>query len=597
MKTINRTYLWVFLCIFFTQCTRISNNRTFVHPLTAQADTNVVLPPLWAFGVMYGGYTNQDETMNRVDEIIDHDYPIDAYWIDSWFWSYDDKGKGPHRYMDFIADTIGYPDRKAMWNHLEQRNIKGGFWAWDCIFQTGNEAAFEDFQQKGYFRNTYVESNPWHNNSTTTAMFQTEKDNKKGTLCGNIDFNNPEAVNYFKQQMKHFFEEGADFIKLDRTSAIPVCKVMFEMSQEFGKETKGRGFLFSHTGGQETEEYKRYPGKWTDDTRSDWTVEKPNKNFNSWVPAVALKENIAMFNDTMRRSSCNIPFLANDLGGFDMGITDQLDEELFIRWMQFSQFNPIVEIFSQPENPTANLPYRYSERADKLFRDYSHLRMGLFPYIYSYAHLTRLEGKLMMRKIAGQVYEYLFGNEFFVAPVYEQGAVDREFQLPAGSWVNFWTGEILEGGRKHKVAAPLEQIPLMVRQGAIIPMRAYARSIEKGTNDTLTLHVYPGADSEFTLIEDDGSSNDYLKGIYAKTEITSKTGKNSQKIEIAPMLGYYDGIQPKRTWRICVHGAKKVDSLICNGTVLPYFSQESRITSAYYTADKYEKTIFEIKNE
>lgn len=465
-----KTCLGLLACsLLFSMCTGNKENQTYVHPVPEAADTNVVLPPSWAFGVLYGSYTNQQETVERVDEIIAHDYPIDAYWIDSWFWDHANEGKGPKKYMDFVADTIGYPDRKAMWDYLQKQGVKGGFWAWDCIFQTGNEEAFADFEEKGYFRNTHVESNPWHNNSTTTAMFQTEGGSKKGTLCGNIDFNNPEAVAYFKQRMKHFFDEGADFIKLDRTSAINVCKVMFEMSQEFGRETQGRGFLLSHTGGVESEEFKRYPGKWTDDTRSDWTIEKPTKKFNSWVPAVALKENIAMFNDTARKSSCNIPFLANDMGGFDMGITDQLDEELFIRWLQFSQFNPIVEAFSQPENPSANLAYRYSERADRLFRQYTHLRMELFPYVYSYAHKTRLEGELMMRKLPGQIYEYLFGNELFVAPVYEQGATEREFMLPAGKWVNYWNGDVLEGGQMQKVAAPIEQIPLLVRQGSIIP--------------------------------------------------------------------------------------------------------------------------------
>ncbi len=594
MKKLNTYLVLVTGVLLFATCTDNKQNNNYVHPNTAQADTNVVLPPSWAFGVMYGSYTNQEGTIRRVDDIIAHDYPIDAYWIDSWFWDHANEGKGPKKYMDFVADTLGYPDRKAMWDYLEKRNVKGGFWAWDCIFQTGNEKAFDDFLQKGYFRNTYVESNPWHNNSTTTAMFQTEGGSKKGTLCGNIDFNNPEAVAYFKQRMKHFFDEGADFIKLDRTSAIPVCKVMFEMSQEFGKDTKGRGFIFSHTGGMETEEYKRYPGKWTDDTRSDWTIEKPNKKFNSWVPAVALKENIAMFNDTARTSSSTIPFLANDLGGFDMGITDKVDEELYIRWLEFSMFNPIVEVFSQPENPTANLPYLYSERADRLFCQYSHLRMELFPYIYSYAHQTRWEGKLMMRKIPGQIYEYMFGDELFVAPVYEEGATKREFMLPGGDWINYWTGEELKGGQKHTVAAPIEQIPLLVRKGSIIPMRNYARSVEAGTNDELTLHVYPGADSRFTLIEDDGTSNDYLKGIYAKTLIDSKAGKNRQIITIAPVLGMYEGMKQKRSVRVCVHGLKPVNGIVCNGNDLELTEQEDKIYSAYISVDKLEETVIEI---
>jgi hypothetical protein len=70
------------------------------------------------------------------------------------------------------------------------------------------------------------------------------------------------------------------------------------------------------------------------------------------------------------------------------------------------------------------------------------------------------------------------------------------------------------------VNVSLEQIPLFIREGSVIPMRKYAPSIEAGNNDTLYLHVYPGAQGTFTLIEDDGSFNDYLKGGYAKTIIT-----------------------------------------------------------------------------
>lgn len=532
------------------------------------ADTNLVLPPAWAFGILYGGYTNQQETIKTIEEIKKHNYPIDAFWIDSWFWSYNDKGKGPAKYIDFVADTVSYPNRKAMWNYLQQDNIKGGFWIWDCILETGNEVAFNDFKEKGFFSSIYLNTNSWHNGSRSTAMFQNGKE-EKGTQCGNIDFNNPSAVNYYKQQMKPFFDEGADFIKLDRTADINTCRAMFEMSQQLGKETKGRGFLLSHSFDTENEEYKRYPTKWSDDTRSDWTIEKPLIDFNSWVPFVAFKENIAMFTDPVKKTSA-IPFLTNDMGGFDMGKTHKPDEELYIRWMQFSMFNPITEVFSQPENPTANLAWNYSKRADTLFRNYAHWRMQLFPYIYSYALRSRIEGKHMLGKFPQHIYQYTYGDEMLLAPVYEKNAVTQNVYLPDGKWVNYWTGEIKNGNQTYTVEAPVEQIPLFIKMGAIIPMRNYYSSIEKGNNNVLTLHVYPGADGVFNLLEDDGISNDYLKGIYASTRLKQINKSGKLILQIDPVEGTYAGMKQTRKWFINIHSGKKPSQVKVNNLVAKF---------------------------
>ncbi len=539
-------------------------------------DSNLILPPAWAFGVLYGGYTNQQETIDRVNAIKAHNYPIDAYWIDSWFWSHADKGIGPHKYIDFIADSIGYPDRKKMWQHLQHLGIKGGFWTWDCILETGNEKAFYDFKNKGLFSSVYINKNSWHNKGTSTAMFQ-EKAGHPGTACGNIDFDNPVATAYFKKQMKHFFEEGADFIKLDRTSKISTCKTMFEMSQEFGRETKGRGFILSHTGGMETEEYKRYPTKWTDDTRSDWNIENPLIKFNDWVPAVAFKENIALFTDPDKATS-RIPFLANDLGGFDMGYTSKPEEELYIRWLQFSMFNPITEVFCQPENPTANLAWNYSATADSIFRQYARLRMQLYPYIYSYAHRSRIEGRPMIGKIPGQLYEYLFGEEILAAPVYEKGAQSRPVYLPHGEWFNYWTGEKYNGNTTVTAAAPLAQMPLFIKAGAILPLRNYASSIEKGNNDTILLHLYPGADGRFILREDDGLSNDYLSGRLASTLINMKHTAGKTTIHIAESTGNYTGMKKNRKWILYIYDWRKPQKTVAGNK--PITNRRDKTTGA-----------------
>lgn len=531
-------------------------------PDISPVDTNVVLPPAWAFGMLYGGYTDQAGTIDRIKMIQAHDYPIDAYWIDSWFWSYADSGAGPAGYLDFRGDNKAYPDRREMWSWMEQNNIKGGFWVWDCIQETGNEEAFHDFKGKGFFSGVYLNRNPWHNKGTTTAMFSEDRDHP-GTLCGNINFDNPKAVSYFKERLKPFFEEGADFIKLDRTDRISVCKAMYELTSSEGRESMGRGLILSHSSGTDSPEYKRYPLKWTDDTRSDWTVETPLIRFDPWVPEIALKENIAMYTNPAYTTS-SIPFLTNDLGGFDMGKTEKPEEELYIRWMQFSMFCPVTEVFSQPENPTSNLAWNYSSLADSLFRKYSHKRMQLFPYIYSYAHLSRLKGVNIIRPLPGHLYEYMFGNEILVAPVYEKNLRQRSVHLPAGNWVDYWTGDQLEGGRKHLINAPVELIPLLVRQGAIIPERPYSSSVKKGSNDTLILNIYPGADYTFTLIEDDGMSNEYQKGRFASTEVTGRVNDKGFILTVNPVQGSFNGMKSSRYWYLKIHSGRGPQSIMVN---------------------------------
>jgi alpha-glucosidase (family GH31 glycosyl hydrolase) len=532
------------------------------HPISEMTDTNVIIPPAWAFGVLYGGYTNQEGTIETIREIQKHDYPIDAYWIDSWFWSFDDKGIGPHKYIDFVADTVAFPDRKKMWDFMEENNIKGGFWVWDCIQETGNEEVFADFKEKGYFRDIYMNTNTWHNKSTSTAMHIKGGD-IDGTPTGNIDFDNPEAASYFKTRMKHFFDEGADFIKLDRTTRLSVVKSIFEMSQEFGKETKGRGFMLSHMDGIDNEEYKRYPAKWTSDTRSDWSIENPLKEFNSWVPAIAFKENITLFTDTAKKTS-QIPFLTNDTGGFDMGNTDELDEELYIRWVQFSMFNPITSIFSQPENPTGNLAWRYSHRADSIFCFYSHLRVKLFPYIYSYAHDHRNLGNHMLRKIPGQLYDFKLGDEILVSPVYEKNATTRKVLFPEGEWYDYQSGRFYEGGKDYLVAAPIEHIPLFIRKGSIIPMRSYSSSIERGNNDLLHIHIFTGGNTSFRLIEDDGTSNDYLEGIYALTNMELTESEKKITFSVYPVEGFFKGMNHSRNWEFVFHHTEKPEKVLLN---------------------------------
>ena len=550
------------------------------------ADSLIVLPPSWAFGYVYGAYTNQEQSFALINNIIEHDYPIDAFWIDSWIWDWKNQGEGPQKYIDFVGDTISYPNLKNLWSFMEEKNIKSGMWVWDCILKTGNEKAYNDFKSRGYFKNEYINTNSWHNGSKTTIM-DGNAVKVNGTWCGNIDFENPEAAAYFKDQMSHFFDDGLDFLKLDRTDAIPIVKAMFELSQEKGKETKGRGFVFSHSNGVETGEYKKYPGKWTDDTRSDWSAFKHKRPFQPWIPKVGLKENIAMYTD-LNKHYHKIPFLANDMGGFAVSEDGFIDEELYIRWLQFATFVPLTTPFSQPENNSGNIAFNISERADTIFKTFSHFKMKLFPYIYTYAHKSRIDGVNTIRPIKDDLYTYHFGDNFLVAPVYEEGARSRVVNFPKGNtWINYWTGEEYTGGTNDTIQANINVIPLFIKKGAIIPMRSYSRSVMAGTNDFLELHLYPGENSSFQLIEDDGISNEYLKGIFAITDLDIANLNDSFfKLTINPVKGSYKGMNEIRKWQVFIH-SNKIFKEIKIGSKTQRLIQENGVMKSEIIIRKY----------
>ncbi len=113
--------------------------------------------------------------------------------------------------------------------------------------------------------------------------------------------------------------------------------------------------------------------------------------------------------------------------------------------------------------------------------------------------------------------EYMFGPALLVAPVTEQGRTSRKVYLPAGTdWYNFWTNERLHGGQTITVAAPIDTIPLFVRAGSILPLGAPVESTNENQK-IAKLRVYPGADGDFDLYNDDGTTYAYEQG---KLELT-----------------------------------------------------------------------------
>ena len=137
-------------------------------------------------------------------------------------------------------------------------------------------------------------------------------------------------------------------------------------------------------------------------------------------------------------------------------------------------------------------------------------------------------------------------------PVTEQGATSRHLYLPQGEWYDFWSGSTKEGPCDLDAPAPLSRIPLYVRAGSIVPMGPDVQYAEQDRDGPIELRVYPGADGEFTIYEDEGNTYAYEKGAYATVPVHWNDAIRT--LTIGDRKGTYDGMPAKRTFRIVFVG-------------------------------------------
>jgi alpha-glucosidase/alpha-D-xyloside xylohydrolase len=108
--------------------------------------------------------------------------------------------------------------------------------------------------------------------------------------------------------------------------------------------------------------------------------------------------------------------------------------------------------------------------------------------------------------------QYLWGRDMLIAPVYKPGATERTVYLPEGRWYDWFDGTVIEGGREYARKVDLGTMPIFVRAGSIIPIDPPRQYESEQVEGDLTFRIYTGADGEYALYEDDGISNDYLRG-------------------------------------------------------------------------------------
>src|SRR5208337_4870658 len=193
--------------------------------------------------------------------------------------------------------------------------------------------------------------------------------------------------------------------------------------------------------------------------------------------------------------------------------------ELFVRWFEWGSFQPVMRAHGERNH---NEVWAYGKQAEPILAKYLRLRYQLMPYTYSLAYGSYQTGAPFVRalfmdfpddpNVADLPDEYMFGPALLVAPVTEQGATTRKVYLPAGpDWYNYWTNERIKGGQTITAAAPIDTLPLFVRAGSIVPLGTPVQSAQQ-PQAIASVRVYAGADADFTLFSDDGTSYSYEHG-------------------------------------------------------------------------------------
>jgi alpha-glucosidase len=251
-----------------------------------------------------------------------------------------------------------------------------------------------------------------------------------------------------------------------------------------------------------------------------------------------------------------------DGGGFKDGTPTP---ENYARWIQFGAFTPIFRVHG--ELGQKRQPWVYGPVAEKAATAAIRLRYALIPYIYSYEHTRRATGVGLVRpllfdwpedpNVRNDVDSWLFGDWLLASPVVVQGQTAKDIYLPAGRWTDWFSGKVYEGGRSIRLAIDSKtwgDIPLFVRDGAIIPTRPPEDYVGEQPLVQLDVDVFPAAQrSTFDYYDDDGSSYDYEHGAYFLQPLSAQRRGNAIQLELGAASGSFK--PALRFYLLKIHGA------------------------------------------
>lgn len=552
----------------------------------------VPMMPLWSYGFMQSKerYKSQDETVGVVKKYRELGIPLDCiiqdwqYWGNNYLWNA----------MDFQNPAFSRPKEMIDEVHAMNAHMMISIWSsfgpatkpYRALDKEGLLFNIETWPQSG------VEGWPPNMDYPSGVRVYDAYSSKARDIYWNylnkgifqlgmdgwwMDSTEPDHFNHKKEDFDHQTAMGS-FRSV--RNAYPLMTVGGVYDHQRAETGDKRAIILTRSGflGQQ-----RYASNvWSGDVQSSWD------SFRKQVTA------------GLNYSLTGMPHWNSDLGGFFAGsyntswadnsaVKNPMYQELYVRWVQFGTFCPMMRSHG------ADVPrefYWYGKKGEPVYDALVNavkLRYALLPYIYSTSWDVSHNQSTFMRalfmdflgdkKAWNVTDEYMFGKAFLVAPVvhaqYTPELVQKELRenegwgsdskteidkavaadftqtksmdvyLPAGTrWFNYWTNEMQEGGKNITVETTLGRIPLFVRAGSVVPVGPDVQYSGEKAWDNLTVCVYPGADGNFTLYEDEFDNYNYEKGAY--TEIPMIWDDSKRTLTIGSRKGEYTGMLAKR---------------------------------------------------
>jgi len=518
----------------------------------------IPMPPRFAFGTWwsrYWSYTDQ-EFEQLVKSFQTHEVPLDVLVIDmDWHPTF-----GQHwwdKNVDQSGHNLGWTGYS--WNKLLFPDPPA-FLGW--VHQQGLKATLNMHPASGV--------QPWETRYPEMARAMDIDPATKKYVPFDIT-NKKFAVNYMDILHHPLEREGINFFWLDwqqePTTKMPGVNptwwlnyVHFTDQEREGK----RALLFSRWGGLGNH---RYQIGFSGDTISVWD----SLAFQPYFTATAANVGYA--------------YWSHDIGGHMPGV---IEPQLYLRWIQFGAFSPILRTHTTKNPDAERRVWAYPEPYSDLMRKMFVFRYSLQPYIYTESRRTYDTGVAFLHPLyydwpeAPEAYdrrdEYMFGDEMLVAPVTEPVAKDSEIAkmsiwLPKGDWIEWQTGTHFKGPVTIHRDFSIQQVPVYVKAGSIVPMEPPMQYTGEKPVDPLILTVFPpedGQSSAYTLYEDAGDTPAYRLGDAAWTRIQSDSSGDGATVtvKVSPAQGHYIGKLRQRAYEVRLPGSWPPESVTVNGVAV-----------------------------